>query len=274
MSFTVKFWGIRGGVAVSSPDYVGYGGNTSCVEIMLDGHYLVFDAGTGIRLLGQKFLRENIFEIELFLSHTQWDYTDGFPFFVPAYDPRHKIRVFAGHLKCGGGVKETLAKQMKGPVFPVPIETMRAEIKFEDFTSGDTIEITPEIMVRTAPLNHPSGGTGFRVDYHGKSVCYLPGTEHTPGEISKIFVKFCEGSNLLIYDCSFTEGEFESKKGWGHSTWNQGVLLAKAAHVNKLILYQHSSEHNDEFIREIEVDAQREFANAISAKEGMEIAIE
>jgi phosphoribosyl 1,2-cyclic phosphodiesterase len=274
MSFTVKFWGIRGGVAVSSPDYVGYGGNTSCVEVMLDDRHLVFDAGTGIRLLGQKFLRENIFEIELLLSHTQWDYINGFPFFVPAYDPRRKLRVFAGHVEGGGGVKETLAKQMEGPMFPVPLETMRAELKFEDFLSGDTLEITPEIFVRTAALNHPSGGTGFRVEYQGKAVCYLPGTEHTPGEISDDLIKLCEGADLLIYDCSYTEEEFESKKGWGHSTWNQGVRLADAAHVIKLALYHHSSEHNDAFIRELEVDAQREFANAFSAKEGMEVAID
>lgn len=273
MSFKVKFWGVRGGVAVSSPDYVGYGGNTSCVEVVLDGRHLVFDAGTGIRMLGQKFLKEGIFEIALFLSHTQWDYINGFPFFVPAYDPRRKMRIFAGHLKWEGGVRETLAKQMEGPMFPVPLETMRADIKFEDFHAGDTVDLFPDVQVRSIALNHPSGGTGFRVDYMGKSLCYIPGTEHVPGEANPNLETFVHGADLLIYDATYTEEEFPDRKGWGHSTWKEGVRLAKAAEVKRMALYHHEPSHDDSIVRDIEVLAKHEWTNVFAAREGMEIVL-
>ena len=273
MSFKVKFWGVRGGVAVSSPDYVGYGGNTSCVEVILDGRHLVFDAGTGIRALGQKFLKEGIFEIALFLSHTQWDYINGFPFFVPAYDPRRKLRIFAGHLKWEGGVKETLAKQMEGPMFPVPLETMRADIKFEDFHAGDSVDLFPDVKVRSIALNHPNGGTGFRVDHMGKSLCYLPGTEHVPGEANPSLEAFIRDADLLLYDATYTEEEFPDKKGWGHSTWKEGVRLSKAAGVKRLALYHHEPNHDDAIVRDIEVKAKREWLNVFAAREGMEIVL-
>lgn len=275
MSFRVKFWGVRGGVAVSSPDYVGYGGNTSCVEVTLDDHHLVFDAGTGIRLLGQKFLKEEVFEVALFLSHTQWDYINGFPFFVPAYDPRRKLRIFAGHLKWSGeGVRETLAKQMDSPMFPVPLETMRSDIKFEDFTAGDTVELTSDIRVSTVKLNHPNGGTGYRVDYKGKALCYAPGTEHVPGQPDERLAALMRDADLLIYDASYTDEEFADKKGWGHSTWMEGVRLAKANHVKRLALFHHDATHNDAFVRKIEVSAKKEWANVFAAREGMEIVLD
>jgi phosphoribosyl 1,2-cyclic phosphodiesterase len=273
MSFKIKFWGVRGGVAVSSPDYVGYGGNTSCVEVMLDGRHLVFDAGTGIRLLGQKFLKEGIFEITLFLSHTQWDFINGFPFFVPAYDPRRKLRVFAGHLKWEGGLKETLAKQMDSPMFPVPLETMRAELNFKDFRAGDTIEVYPDLNVRTVALNHPHGGTGYRIDFEGKSLCYLPGTEHQPGEANDALVAFMKDADLVIYDATYTEEEFPEKRGWGHSTWREGIRLCKAANAKRLALFHHEPSHDDAVIRKIEVKAKHEWLNVFAAREGMEVVL-
>ena len=52
MGFSVTFWGVRGTVPCPLPSHMGFGGNTSCVEVQAGGQRIVIDAGTGIRMLG------------------------------------------------------------------------------------------------------------------------------------------------------------------------------------------------------------------------------
>jgi phosphoribosyl 1,2-cyclic phosphodiesterase len=162
---------------------------------------------------------------------------------------------------------------MDSPMFPVPLETMRSQIKFEDFHAGDPIELFPDLTVATVALNHPNGGTGYRVDYDNKSLCYLPGTEHVPGEVDQKLVDFVRDADLLIYDASYTEEEFAEKRGWGHSTWQAGVRLAKAGQVKRLALYHHEPGHDDSFLRKIEGNAKQEWLNAFMARDGMEVVL-
>ena len=183
MTFRVKFWGVRGSIAVSSPRHVKYGGNTSCIEVNLGDRCFVLDAGTGLRPLGYELLSRGISEFEVLLTHTHWDHINGFPFFVPAYDPNRSFRLMAGHLRPRGTtIREVLSSQMTSPMFPVPIETMQANIAFEDFDAGDSFEHYPGVKVRTAALHHPNNATGYRIEYDGKSMCYITDHEHVQGE--------------------------------------------------------------------------------------------
>ena len=116
MAFGVKFWGVRGSIAVSSPEHVKYGGNTSCVELNLDGRRIVVDAGTGLRFLGNELMRQDVREVDVLLSHTHWDHISGFPFFVPAYVPNRSVRVISGHLRHREGIQRVLSYQMADPV--------------------------------------------------------------------------------------------------------------------------------------------------------------
>ena len=85
MSNRVQFWGVRGSIASPGPDTVQVGGNTSCVEVRVGNTILIFDAGTGLRMLGQKLLKEMPVEAHIFFSHVHWDHIQGFPFFAPAF---------------------------------------------------------------------------------------------------------------------------------------------------------------------------------------------
>ncbi len=276
MSFQVKFWGVRGSIACPSRYHMEYGGNTSCVEIILDeNRRFILDAGTGIRYLGQNFLRNDIHEAHLLLTHTHWDHINGFPFFVPAYDPKRSIHIMAGHLgERKGGIHDALAAQMEGPMFPVPLSAMQAKLRFDDFKAGDEFSLYHDVIVRTAPLNHPNNATGYRIDCGGKSVCYITDTEHVSGELDQNILGLIEGADLVIYDSTYTEDEYPKHVGWGHSTWNEGVKLCQAASVGKMAIFHHEPDHDDEFMAKLEKEAKEYWDGSFAARDGMVVNID
>jgi phosphoribosyl 1,2-cyclic phosphodiesterase len=272
MAFKVKFWGVRGSIACPSPRHIGFGGNTSCIEVAAGGERIIFDAGTGIRSLGQWMLKKEVKHAHLMLSHTHWDHINGFPFFTPAFLPDRSFDIMAGHVEEGqGGIRKVLSGQMAQPFFPVPLEAMRGSLKFSDFSAGDTFALSPTTTVRTTPLNHPNGATGYRIDHRGKSMCYITDTEHVPGEPDQNILGLIEGADLVIYDSTYTEEEFPEKVGWGHSTWEEGVRLCKAANVRMLAIFHHDPTHDDAFMEALELEARRTWSGALVARENMRI---
>ncbi len=273
MSFKLKFWGVRGSIACPSPRHIAFGGNTSCIEVTCGSHRIILDAGTGIRGLGHWLLKKNINRATILLTHTHWDHINGFPFFSPAYHPNHEFRLMAGQLSDKGGIKNILAGQMATPTFPVPIETMRAKIAFEDFRAGDTFTVENGVTIKTAPLNHPDGATGYRIEYRGKSLCYVTDTEHVPGRLDQNILALIEGAEYVIYDSTYTDAEFKNKVGWGHSTWEEGVRLCQAANAKSLVIFHHDPDHEDLFMEELEAKARITWSQTIVAREHMRLMI-
>lgn len=271
MGFKVKFWGVRGSIATPSPRHIGFGGNTSCVELKIGNRVIILDAGTGIRNLGHWLLRRNVTRGDLFLSHTHWDHINGFPFFSPAFEADRHFTIHAGHLIDKGGIGRVLASQMQQPFFPVPLEKMGASIDNVDFRAGDSFKLGGNIKVRTAPLNHPDGATGYRFEYGGKSVCYVTDTEHVPGQPDQNILALIEGADLVIYDSTYTDKEFEKHVGWGHSTWQEGVRLCRAAGVKTLAIFHHDPDHEDLFMEALEAEARQLWSGALVARENMRV---
>ncbi len=273
--FFVKFWGVRGSVACCSPSHIRYGGNTSCVEVGVGEHRFVLDAGTGIRALSKVFREDDVRTIYLLLSHTHWDHINGFPFFRPAYDKNRRMHIYAGHLKRQNlSIQGVLCQQMREPVFPVPLDAMKAIVECEDFDAGDAFSLFPGVRVRTQPLNHPNGATGYRIEYGGKSVCYVTDTEHIPGRTDENILKLIEGADLVIYDSTYTEDEFSRHVGWGHSTWNEGLRLCRLAGARQFAIFHHDPDHDDAAMDRIAAQARAAAANTIITREGMTILLD
>lgn len=270
--FFVKFWGTRGSIACPGPTYQRYGGNTSCLEVRCDGHLLAFDAGTGVRRLGHHLAEEAAngdgIEGDLFLTHTHHDHIIGLPFFVPMFDPRNRFRLWAGHLQPKRSLHEVLSKFMAPPLFPVPPTIFAANVSYHDFLAGEILEPRPGIRLRTAPLNHPNGATGYRIDYAGKSICYVTDTEHVDGALDRSILELVEGADLMIYDSSYTDEEYPRFKGWGHSTWQEGMRLCEAAGVGRLVIFHHDPSHDDDFMDRVAEAADKARPGTLVAQEG------
>jgi len=272
MAFKVKFWGVRGTIACPGPKHAIFGGNTSCIEVSMGGERVIFDVGTGVRSLGNWMLKKNAFEATILMSHTHWDHINGFPFFKPAFDPKCKFTIMAGHLN-GRTIREVFAEQMIAPYFPVPIDIMNAQIEFKDFKAGDSFDLSKKVHVRTAPLNHPGGATAYRLEFGGKSMCYVTDTEHVPGKPDKNVLDLIEGADLVIYDSTYDDSELAAHVGWGHSTWQEGIRLCTAANVKRLAIFHHDPDHEDAKMEEIERKARAMWDGAFVARENVRLVL-
>lgn len=273
MAFTVTFWGVRGSIACPSPNHVVYGGNTSCLEVVAGDRHVIMDAGTGIRGLGHKFMAEGIEASDLLLTHTHWDHINGFPFFAPVFRKSTSLDIYAGHLTDDGGVQSVLANSMSNPMFPVPLEALQAKLTFHDFRAGSQFMLNSDVLVKTAPLNHPNGSTGYRIEYQGKSLCYVTDTEHRPGQPDQTVIDLIRDADLVIYDSTYTDEEYARHVGWGHSTWQEGVRLCRAANVGRLAIFHHDPDHDDAFMANLEEEARATWSGAFVAREGMTVTV-
>lgn len=267
--FFVRFWGVRGSIACPGPDYVRYGGNTSCLEVRCDGRILIFDGGTGLRELGEMLKAEQPLDADIFFTHTHVDHINGVPFFRPLFDKQNRFTVSAGHLDDEVGLRSVLGQLMEAPIFPVPLEIFGAKMEFRDFEYGDTLAPRKGITIRTAQLNHPNGATGYRVEHGGKSICYVTDTEHRPGELDRKILRLIEGADIFIYDATYSDDEYPNYAGWGHSTWQEGVRLADEAGVGTYVVFHHDPSHDDTFMDGVAKAAKAARPGTVVAYEGM-----
>ncbi|CAA7626381.1 MBL fold metallo-hydrolase [Magnetospirillum sp. SS-4] len=274
MGCKVKFWGVRGSIACPSPEHVVYGGNTSCISVTTDAGVIVFDAGTGIRSLGGELMRLGVKEAHLFFTHTHWDHINGFPFFTPAYVPFFKLHIHGARLEGPPkGIRHVLSAQMESPNFPVPLAIMQGIASDEDFDVGSVFTPYDGVVVRTGRLRHPNGACGYRVEAGGAAIAYITDTEHLPGQPDGNVLALVDGADLMIYDCTYTDDEFPARVGWGHSTWQEAVRLARAAGVKRLAIFHHDPDHTDPVMARIEAEATAAWDGAFVARDGMEVAV-
>jgi phosphoribosyl 1,2-cyclic phosphodiesterase len=172
-----------------------------------------------MRPLGRELDKQGRVEADVFFTHSHFDHITGLPFFSPAFKPENRFRFWAGHLLPEFRLYDVLCELMMAPLFPVPLDVLKADISYVDFKPRETLEPGPGIKIRTAPLNHPNGAIGYRIEYGGKAICYVTDTEHVPGKLDANILGLIEGADFLVYDSTYTEAELPRFAGWGHSTW-------------------------------------------------------
>jgi len=242
------------------------------VEVRVGREILILDCGTGIRLLGHALCREfgkHPIRAQIFLSHYHWDHIQGIPFFTPLYRPSDSF-VFHSFRSPEADVQQALEYQMNNPYFPVDMQAMRARRRFvhideQAFRLG-------KLRIATRRLNHPQGCLGLRAELNGKVFVYATDTEPGDPRGDQNVRVLAEGADVLIYDAQYTPQEYRTgKQNWGHSTWEEGVKIAREAKVKKLILFHHDPDHNDKHIDSIVREAKKHFAATVGAREGLTI---
>ncbi len=269
-NFYVRFWGVRGSIPCAGPEIQKYGGNTSCLEVRCGKRLLIFDGGSGIRYLGNELMKSNPIEADIFLTHGHMDHVCGFPFFKPFYCAASRFHMHSATLSCcGRTTKNALEDLMKTPLLPIDVEIFEAKVDFRDFNCGATTDLGDGIKVATTELNHPNGATGYRIEFGGKSICYITDTEHDPEQMDKNILGLIKDADIFIYDSMYTDEEYPDFVGFGHSTWQEGVRLADAAGVKKFVAFHHDPDHDDAFMDNVASALEAKRPGSVVAHQGM-----
>ncbi|MFD1611947.1 MBL fold metallo-hydrolase [Sphingomonas tabacisoli] len=282
----IRFWGTRGSLAKPGPKTVRFGGNTSCVEVRsAAGTRLVIDCGTGAHELGQAIMREGTpSRGHVLISHTHWDHIQGIPFFAPLFVPGHAWDIYAPQ-GFGESLKDTLAGQMEYTYFPVSTEAFGANVRYHNLGEGSfTID---DLTIRTRYLNHPALTLAFRIEGDGGSFAYSCDHEPHSRELAMgegtiegedlAHAEFMEGVDLIIHDAQYVAPEYQAKQGWGHSTVEYAVSIAKAARARQIALTHHdparTDDQIDEYLADIAHRADPDGPQVIAAYEGLILEI-
>jgi phosphoribosyl 1,2-cyclic phosphodiesterase len=271
----IKFWGVRGSTPTPQMENMRYGGNTSCVEVSLNGSTYIFDCGTGFRNCGKALAAQaqgKPIHAHIFISHFHWDHIQGIPFFGPLYESKDNYFFFHSSSR-SRGLQRAIEEQMADPYFPVDMTEMAAHRNFYDIEE-DRISFD-ECVIQSMWLNHPQGCLGFRMETSEGVVVYA--TDNEPGHpvFDKNVRRLAEGADVLIYDSQYLPEEYEARKrGWGHSHWREAVDIVMESGAKELVLFHHDPDHNDECIDSIVRTAGEHYASVRAAAEGLVIDVQ
>ncbi|HET7841128.1 MAG TPA: MBL fold metallo-hydrolase [Terriglobia bacterium] len=271
----LRFWGVRGSTPTPQRDNLRYGGNTPCIEFRsAGGSLLIVDAGTGLRMLGKALLKEfdsRPVRAHILITHYHWDHIQGLPFFAPLYQKKNEFCFHSLPVR-KASLEKVLRRQMADPYFPVDMRTMRSRWKFTG------IEKSPfqvaDFVVHYCRLNHPQGCLSFRIEHRGKSVVYATDNEPGDARADRELRELARGADILIYDAQYSQEDLGAqKKGWGHSSWEEGVAICKEVGVKQLILFHHDPDSSDAAVDQLERKARAKFRRSRAAFEGMTLEL-
>lgn len=304
----VRFWGVRGSIPCPGPQTMKYGGNTACIELRFPevNRHIIIDAGSGIRELAGHMIKHDLprgpISTEIYLSHTHWDHIMGFPFFVPAYIPGTKIKVFGPVTYEDDPLDEIVGGQMKYRYFPVNMGELAATIVYERLKEDPQIDLGDGIILSTAIINHPITALGYRFSFRDKVFCTAYDTEpfrnlfvtdpEDPsydelmaheGELAareqnQVLEDFFAGADLLVHDAQYTREEYlAGKVDWGHTPIEHAIASARRAGVKRLALFHHDPERSDDQLDQMAQiycnPGDADDTEIFFAREGMEIEL-
>jgi phosphoribosyl 1,2-cyclic phosphodiesterase len=276
VALRLKIWGCRGSIATPSSETTKYGGNTSCVEVVLGGETaIVLDAGTGIRPLGLDLARRGVRHVHLLLTHLHLDHLEGLRFFAPLWNPETTVEIW-GPRSPVLGLRERILRSFSPPLFPLDFRDLPANITFHDLPA-EPCELAG-VTVTSDRVLHPGPTLGFRLEHEGSTAAYIPDHEPVLAGIDGVPVDWLSAGalardvNVLIHDAQYGDDEYAGRIGWGHSSVAHAVSYCNAVGADRLVLFHHEPEHSDLALEELEKRAEAltvgDRATPLLAREG------
>ncbi|MFQ4139901.1 MBL fold metallo-hydrolase [Nodosilinea sp. PGN35] len=268
-TFTLTFWGVRGNIPAPGADTVRYGGNTACVEVQVGGQRLIFDGGTGLRVLGRHLMaQEQPVAAHLFFTHTHWDRIQGFPFFAPAFAAATQLDIYGAQALNGASIKQRLMDQMLRPNFFKPLQTMAAAMTFHNIAAGEAIALG-DVLVEPWILNRHTSALGYRVSWGDRVLVYATDTDPTQTSLDPNLLLLASEADVLVFDGTYADAAYSDPNGSGLAPWHLGIEVARASQVKHLVLFHHNPCHSDDQLDQLEHQVRASFARTSLAREGM-----
>jgi phosphoribosyl 1,2-cyclic phosphodiesterase len=271
--FVIQFWGVRGLIPTPSCETSRYGGNTACTEIQVAGKSLIFDGGTGLRILGRSYLESpNPLKAHLFFTNSQSNRIQGFPFFAPAFVPENSFHIYGSAASNGASIKQSLCDQMLQPHFPYPLQVMQSELHFHNLVPGMVVTLD-DVVVSTALINQTQRSVGFRVSWKEYSVAYVTDLQLNSDESDQERIaELTNGVDLLIANATYIPPTVNNNHK-SNLLWQPAVDLADSVSAKRLVISCHHPDDQDEFLESMEIDIQSTFPKGVLAKEGMSLTV-
>lgn len=263
MTAKLTVLGVRGALPAAGRSFWAYGGNTSCMALEWGGGTLCFDAGTGLAELPPVCGR-----LDVLISHVHLDHILGLVS-LPRLGAE-EIHLY-GEARQGRSFRQQLETVIGRPYWPAGVEDW--PVRVHEIAPGDGLTLPRDggdIRVSAMRGNHPDGSLLYRADFGGVSVSYALDCEMS-GEVFPRLAEFVRGSSLLIWDANYTQAD--KRPGWGHSTWEEGLALRRAAGAERILMTHYDRTYTDEFLAEQEKLARQEDDACIFAREGVALAL-
>ncbi|BAZ28050.1 hypothetical protein NIES4074_04810 [Cylindrospermum sp. NIES-4074] len=271
--FLVQFWGVRGLIPTPNSNTNRYGGNTPCVEVNVAGKRLIFDGGTGLRILGKTWQQaQQPLEAHLFFTNCQSNRIQGFPFFAPAFMAENRFHIYGTAASNGASIKQCLCDQMLQPHFPYPLQVMQSELQFYNLTLGKEVKLD-DVTITTALVNQTQRSAGYRVSWQDYSVAYVTDL-YNNGELleRERILQIIQGADLLIANATYTPPTAHNHES-ADLLWQTAVDLADTAGVRQLVLSHHHPDDHDDFLDHVQSEVKTVFPKALLAHEGMILTV-
>jgi phosphoribosyl 1,2-cyclic phosphodiesterase len=250
----LRFLGVRGSYPTPVANRLRYGGHTTCLEISSQsGDRLYVDAGSGIHDAALHACDDAHHHV--LITHFHSDHIQGLPFFQPMFRAGNRITFYTG--EDPETARRLLEVPMTAPYSPV-LDFMPATRDHVRVDAAGSFTCAG-IGVHPFRLHHPQGAMGYRLESGGASIVHASDHEHGDPVMDAILREYAQNADILIYDAQYTDAEYASRTGWGHSTWREATRLARDASVGRLILFHHDPGHDDETMQAIELEARRHF---------------
>jgi len=269
----LKVYGCRGSVPTSRYPASQYGGNTSCMALETQDRTVILDAGSGLAQLDRAMEASghmSASHLNILISHLHLDHIIGLTVFGPVWDSNKGVKIFTC-LRGEGTLKGQIFGAFAPPYWPTSMsESANAEcIAIEDnipFNLGD-ITITP------FTATHPDDTLSFQLKSGDKTVVHLLDSETSmlnDQEYAKL-VEYCRGADLVIFDAAYSPTDYPKKRGYGHSTIEDGFKLAALSNCKRMMFSHFSFEYSDEDLDALETQAKSYGDKFLFARDGMEL---